>query len=175
MKWFQFTHPVRGATHKHHAVHQKAVRFNSRIPCGVRLLLHFVGHNDVSVSIHAPRAGCDALARSPACHCAVSIHAPRAGCDYLRDEAYRSMLEFQFTHPVRGATLARPQLGRINAVSIHAPRAGCDTRRYTPRTSPRCFNSRTPCGVRRFTLHLTCVCPCFNSRTPCGVRPSMSQ
>ena len=34
-------------------------------------------------------------------------------------------------------------------VSIHAPRVGCDLSRQTVQPNLRCFNSRTPCGVRR--------------------------
>ena len=79
---FQFTHPVRGAT----------PRF--RLLC-----------TDALVSIHAPRAGCDvedilSYDWTPE----VSIHAPRAGCDKLIVNEFRHGKEFQFTHPVRGAT-----------------------------------------------------------------------
>ena len=56
----------------------------------------------------------------------VSIHAPRAGCDLNAGFNPLKELQFQFTHPVRGAT-RHPPKGRIfAAVSIHAPRAGCD-------------------------------------------------
>ena len=34
-----------------------------------------------------------------------------------------------------------------------------------------CFNSRTPCGVRRNTFFSLITFSRFNSRTPCGVRP----
>ncbi len=78
---------------------------------------------------------------------------------------------FQFTHPVRGATIigicrviflrsfnSRTPcgvrqayisfVGQLLNVSIHAPRAGCD-RCEAEGTQKQCsFNSRTPCGVR---------------------------
>ena len=60
VRWFQFTHPGRGAT------------------------LGVVQADRVArVSIHAPREGCD----NPIAPCAteaapVSIHAPREGCDW---------------------------------------------------------------------------------------------
>ena len=124
------------------------------------------------VSIHAPRAGCDHSARCSAEHSllfqfthpvrgatrllilhsnlgvgfnsrtpcgvrrreclasagclGVSIHAPRAGCDIRADISTIEEQRFQFTHPVRGAT----------------------SKRTARRGSRRCFNSRTPCGVR---------------------------
>ena len=78
----------------------------------------------------------------------VSIHAPRAGCDF-------SALGYQ----------------EIEArVSIHAPRAGCDIDGLLGINPADCFNSRTPCGVRRKCYVLTKYKFCFNSRTPCGVR-----
>ena len=38
----------------------------------------------------------------------VSIHAPREGCDLACATHYHSALEFQFTHPGRGATQKPP-------------------------------------------------------------------
>ena len=124
-----------------------------------------------AVSIHAPRVGCDSASSTDTINQHVSIHAPRVGCDgqIITRAGFRS--KFQFTHPVWGATPAR--------LADYA------------RTD--CFNSRTPCGVRRskggetptratfqFThpvwgathTHLRRLKSNsrFNSRTPCGVR-----
>ena len=83
-----------------------------------------------SVSIHAPREGCDYLSLAPLRHCGiVSIHAPREGCDHpsgrasLYSRSFNSRtpggvrptrsiraifaIEFQFTHPGRGATYTK--------------------------------------------------------------------
>ena len=102
------------------------------------------------LSIHAPRAGCDAekIERkrtkqnfNPRTPCGVrrnligdkhftvriSIHAPRAGCDIALLDGSVSLDTFQSTHPVRGAT---------GSAAAHMPCA------YN-------FNPRTPCGVRR--------------------------
>ena len=52
-------------------------------------------------------------------------------------------------------------------------RTPCGVRQYplTPPFHPISFNSRTPCGVRRrYCLYARSI-RCFNSRTPCGVRP----
>ena len=166
---FQFTHPVRGAT------------------------THLVrGDPKTNVSIHAPRAGCDiGTSRRPR-STLVSIHAPRAGCDQKQhivvqpyygfnsrtpcgvrqqDEVNQPyQKQFQFTHPVRGATQQGYSRRSVACVSIHAPRAGCDGLLGALNSLSSCFNSRTPCGVRRtyrviFELRIS-----FNSRTPCGVR-----
>ncbi len=168
---FQFTHPVRGATMANLIENREETRFNSRTPCGVRLVLrrrclvallfqftHPVRgatsrHNQltirISVSIHAPRAGCDFVLTKLMSVMVVSIHAPRAGCDGsffygfiqrwsfnsrtpcgVRRHSYtlpRIYLRFQFTHPVRGATLIT------------------ESRKMRVKG----FNSRTPCGVRQ--------------------------
>ena len=58
------------------------------------------------------------------------------------------LLMFQFTHPGRGATDTRHLSRIVYRVSIHAPREGCDSQRPPWRRRIRCFNSRTPGGVR---------------------------
>ena len=80
------------------------ISFNSRTPCGVRLV--------------APSVHCEAV------H--VSIHAPRVGCDVCTLPRPLSSAKFQFTHPVWGATTTWEPLAQLREVSIHAPRVGCD-------------------------------------------------
>ena len=121
--------------------------FNSRTPCGVRrsvkgdeprrqvsihapragcdIVVDFLISQE-TVSIHAPRAGCDDGAVNPRRSPLVSIHAPRAGCDAPLGLSPSAWLMFQFTHPVRGATLRGAPRVAVGRVSIHAPRAGCD-------------------------------------------------
>ena len=80
---FQFTHPVRGATSRRCSPQAGGRSFNSRTPCGVRHILGALLGLRLVVSIHAPRAGCDARDRRVTPKLTVSIHAPRAGCDRL--------------------------------------------------------------------------------------------
>ena len=103
---------------------------------------------------------------------------------------------FQFTHPGRGATPIGLSLSYDQWVSIHAPREGCDCSICGGQPCGRCFNSRTPGGVRpkflrhamaerrfqfthpgrgatrRFTATPT-KRRSFNSRTPGGVRQAV--
>ena len=169
--WFQFTHPGRGAT--------------LRRPPHKALIT-------------------------------VSIHAPREGCDYFVSPLFVSSMSFQFTHPGRGATRLRricilhlwsfnsrtpggvrlrtEEFRRDNTrVSIHAPREGCDLIRCTYYYATPCFNSRTPGGVRHRGIYIGDILDdvsihapregcdpresagrrrlrSFNSRTPGGVR-----
>ena len=123
--------------------------FNSRTPGGVRRIAtkHKLSHE--TVSIHAPREGCDYTIADPNGDPHVSIHAPREGCDRRGAKYSPIFSEFQFTHPGRGATSLRMENsmpfqsfnsrtpggvrhrvlydGRpARQVSIHAPREGCD-------------------------------------------------
>ena len=59
----------------------------------------------------------------------VSIHAPWEGCDLVSNLHQTSETTFQFTHPGKGATVARPISLVISMVSIHAPWEGCDGKR----------------------------------------------
>ena len=102
----------------------------------------------ITISIHAPLAGCDIIGGNPSDTIKISIHAPLAGCDwwnvFRRGDVYRfqsthplrgatsrkelvcSFIGFQSTHPLRGATLRREVAGNRQRISIHAPLAGCD-------------------------------------------------
>ena len=147
----------------------------------------------IAISIHAPRAGCDTGDGVVVTKNEISIHAPRAGCDVAIPDSFVYSLQFQSTHPVRGATGSARRRQVRSGISIHAPRAGCDNAwRYITRRQTD-FNPRTPCGVRLrrclqstqtatfqsthpvrgATWSLSCSTndpTYFNPRTPCGVR-----
>ena len=128
---------------------------------------------------------------------AISIHAPRAGCDITHQRPAPPWVQFQSTHPVRGATRRRLRallrsthnfnprtpcgvrpatasccgFGRI--ISIHAPRAGCDNLRYIVIFRAIRFQSTHPVrGATRHRQLLRVWSNNFNPRTPCGVRQS---
>ena len=67
----------------------------------------------------------------------------------------------------------RQTLSSTICILTHAPRAGCDLGLQTvfPKIFIKCFNSRTPYGVRPGAGAAVGPCLDFNSRTPCGVRP----
>ena len=69
---------------------------------------------------------------SPQVAPSISIHAPREGCDasnYLQE----ALEKFQSTHPVRGATWSWADHSLVAAISIHAPREGCDQEAHAHR------------------------------------------
>ena len=71
---------------------------------------------------------------------------------------------------MRSATLAIFLEDACTVVSIHALLAECDRSRLSRRSGHRCFNPRTPCGVRRHQRPSVWRPDRFNPRTPCGVR-----
>ena len=144
--------------------------FNPRTPCGVRLGgFYFFG--GATISIHAPRVGCDPLRTGSQAD--GDNFNPRTPCGVRHGLGGPPPLlrGFQSTHPVWGATCpyfflwlvlefqsTHPVWGATKAVG-GGPDKGGD------------FNPRTPCGVRRRRLSWSAVRPAdFNPRTPCGVR-----
>ncbi len=125
--------------------------FNPRTPCGVRRRFCHLLTISHSISIHAPRVGCDRSSPQPFLINRISIHAPRVGCDPYVQRVLHAVFEFQSTHPVWGATdndvfvtltykfqSTHPVWGATIvkhyhfpdiSISIHAPRVGCDRKR----------------------------------------------
>ena len=123
---FQFTHPGRGATCGGHNLRDINLSFNSRTPGGVRLAGSITKHNRATVSIHAPREGCDISQ--------III--------LVSDMCFNSRTP-------GGVRLVRHDKARRNeCVSIHAPREGCDLGAMPACLKRSRFNSRTPGGVR---------------------------
>ena len=79
---------------------------------------------------------------------AVSIHAAQAGCDRVAFEEYVTFAGFQFTQPKRAATSCWSSNVFRRNVSIHAAQAGCDSQTVWRLCKSRCFNSRSPSGLR---------------------------
>ena len=162
---FQSTHPARGATGR---------QIDFKIPS--------------SISIHAPREGCDGRR-----HCgawASSNFNPRTprGVRQGGGNSLRPLFLFQSTHPARGATPAALPGADQPGISIHAPREGCDLSQFVDTTSRaisihapregcdavyagthRChmnFNPRTPRGVRRYLGKSATALELFQSTHP---------
>ena len=124
---FQSTHPARGATGSRSCWPPSQCHFNPRTPRGVRL---------------APHAGGGAAIL-------ISIHAPREGCDTINQLRMAFQIQFQSTHPARGATSndKRLEADELLFQSTHPARGATVCRRATMDVFT-CFNPRTPRGVR---------------------------
>ena len=148
---FQSTHPVRGAT-----------ALCGGVPAKI-----------IFQSTH-PVRGATATVRLVVVVTSISIHAPRAGCDPKQGAWGLILYQFQSTHPVRGAT--KPIVNGIALIVDFNPRTPCGVRRSVvvcrfPKLPH--FNPRTPCGVRHNSAcRRKCHAGNFNPRTPCGVRRS---
>ena len=152
---FQSTHPARGATERGRGKTWEHPYFNPRTPRGVRPRASSMSPVRLTISIHAPREGCDRALLRAGRAAEISIHAPREGCDLRRAAQEKRQDDFnprtprgvrppstpgythshpgfQSTHPARGATsgvLIGPS--PVLVISIHAPREGCDGRVLT--------------------------------------------
>ena len=104
---------------------------------------------EIHVSIHAPRAGCDWRCADALVHSFRFNSRTPCGVRLKTSFTQSSHLRFQFTHPVRGATIVKITIVIHQNVSIHAPRAGCDGICSLTELLTNSFNSRTPCGVRQ--------------------------
>ena len=125
-----------------------------------------------AISIHAPRAGSDALLVRGVCALRdISIHAPRAGSDHRDRVKILIGGGFQSTLPVRGATGERCRsdelFGHFN------PRSPCGERHARIRAKFLTlgdFNPRSPCGERQEREFDYYHLANFNPRSPCGER-----
>ena len=146
------------------------------------------------ISIHAPRVGRDYEYCVQNVRAVISIHAPRVGRDGRTDNPHFTVLPFQSTRPVWGATTRSASL--LRRAKNFNPRAPCGARRRSKRRTTwfsMNFNPRAPCGARHVLAALVHasfeisihaprvgrdrrrqargVLPAhFNPRAPCGAR-----
>ncbi len=79
---FQSTLPVRGATEGRNIRVYGTKKFQSTLPVrGATFIRGYAVRRERGISIHAPRAGSDAVSAAPLAGREISIHAPRAGSD----------------------------------------------------------------------------------------------
>ena len=127
----------------------------------------------------------------------ISTHTPHTGCDVILFKADLHCLQFQLTHPTRGATQNTISSSSSSVISTHTPHTGCDMKSAETSIKSLLFQLTHP--TRGATLHdetPLCVClfqlthptrgatavhhrnytmfPNFNSHTPHGVRRGRS-
>ena len=107
---FQSTHPLRGATCSPRVSRRSPNYFNPRTPCGVRRCRFPRIRKRCRFQSTHPLRGATSLRMSRAPCLTISIHAPLAGCDANSVCVILCFSLFQSTHPLRGAT--RHALGR---------------------------------------------------------------
>ena len=169
---FQFTHPGRGATRKDGAPVTEFNGFNSRTPGGVRHHHRRSSPPPQGVSIHAPREGCDNVVYVDCSQVKTfQFTHPGRGATSTEWKQGDKFQEFQFTHPGRGATIPQSGYPHPSAVSIHAPREGCDYKPIGKIEELSAFQFTHPGrGATQCCTHRRRRIRCFNSRTPGGVR-----
>ena len=122
--------------------------FNSRTPCGVRLLLCCSINPSNRFQFTHPVWGATGIRASFGYKDEFQFTHPVWGATPATGQVTEPP-KFQFTHPVWGATIRQYGTVGYGRVSIHAPRVGCDNLIFRSLVLKNSFNSRTPCGVRR--------------------------
>ena len=119
------------------------------------------------ISIHAPRAGGDALPLRPAKGDRYDFN-PRPPCGGRRSICAPApcLTAFQSTPPVRGATDRADIYPAPHKISIHAPRAGGDQGQYGCKRTNCHFNPRPPCGGRHNHFFRRLIQIVFQSTPP---------
>ena len=145
---FQFTHPMRGATHggKKEKI---CAKFQFTHPMRGATTAKGQELTNWMFQFTHPMRGATRSKRHVSFCIFVSIHAPHAGCDSAPLVYRLPKPAFQFTHPMRGAT--QQQLNDLSFERqfqfTHPMRGATSTSGAGVRLSTS-FNSRTPCGVR---------------------------
>ena len=172
---FQSTHPVRGATRTQSVRRCCKCNFNPRTPCGVRRCRSRPTRRSRRTfqSTHPVRGATRSRAEDQAGQ-EISIHAPRAGCDAARRTLSAVSAHF---NPRTPCGVRRRPPAPSPAPPYFNPRTPCGVRLDPARISCFCanFNPRTPCGVRPHQSTTAHKMGDFNPRTPCGVRLIVSK
>ena len=141
---FQSTHPARGAT------------------------LDVYGHVTDQMKFQSthPARGATSPPAASTTGCTISIHAPREGCDCLMCPTWTQWQDFNPRTP-RGVRRVHDTVFQVQLpISIHAPREGCDYGTSTYDLAPTNFNPRTPRGVRLMMYHTSTNTETFQSTHP---------
>ena len=148
---FQLTHPSRGATKgTRNVAHLMAI--STHAPLARCDLLSWRGAPAKPISTHAPLARCDAGSTQGGVVIYISTHAPLARCDGVAEPLrQRSVnfnsrtprevrlqqgrgiflqLQFQLTHPSRGATATSRYRGRAKGFQLTHPSRGATSDIY---------------------------------------------
>ena len=150
---FLSTLPARGATKRYKGTTYEQVLFLSTLPARGATLELEVYVDIISISIHAPREGSDAVGAQMLLLMVISIHAPREGSDWMAASVSPARSPFLSTLPARGAT---------------------GWRRRSPPPG-RHFYPRSPRGERHRPDRWQDRVPDFYPRSPRGERPRRSR
>ena len=134
------------------AVRLSSMNFNPRTPRGVRRASPRGGHGHLPISIHAPREGCDLRPSiTPAERLNFNPRTPR-GVLLPAVKSVVEALQFQSTHPARGATQAIDRVKQWGSFQSTHPARGATDAGLSNQGRSGNFNPRTPRGVRRHRL-----------------------
>ena len=102
--------------------------FNPRAPCGARQFDEEIAATGIPFQSTRPVWGATAVPAWWQLHTAISIHAPRAGCDAGRRGHLTSRASISIHAPRVGRDYVCTSTIRRDWISIHAPRVGRDSK-----------------------------------------------
>ena len=139
---------MRGATADIFRRSRRYGNFDPRTPCGVRHKQQLLSHNKIIFRSTHPMRGATTRINHNISRISISIHAPHAGCDSIPTVCPIRTGHFDPRTPCGVRPYPAQHSPAPMQISIHAPHAGCD--QANTRTSPSRsnFDPRTPCGVR---------------------------
>ncbi len=120
--------------------------FQSTHPAGGATLVSWSTRALTSISIHAPRRGCDPSQFSTITIAKRFQSTHPAGGATQTARKKPAAPKFQSTHPAGGATYSCQSERQRGYISIHAPRRGCDQTNSAPSLSFSKFQSTHPAG-----------------------------
>ncbi len=131
--------------------------------------------NEIGISIHAARVGCDKITGKPGAPCTISIHAARVGCDdgFIFLLVQREMISI---HAARvGCDAAATTTVKITlSISIHAARVGCDNSAGATISRADISIHAARVGCDKGLPIMALVAANFNPRSPSGLRLALS-
>ena len=141
--------PREGCDLRNSSVSTSLTRFNSRTPGGVRPTRALTARERQRFQFtHPGRGATDQSLSGRAYKDCFNSRTPGGVRLHHSQDTTKTIQMFQFTHPGRGATYVYRYFKSCGVVSIHAPREGCDLSLLALSLVTKCFNSRTPGGVR---------------------------
>ena len=118
------------------------------------------------ISTHAPLAGRDITIQAQKPVLLISTHAPLAGRDLPPKRATTTMMTFQPTRPLRGATTRSTGASGTRRFQPTRPLRGATLRGLRGQDGRCDFNPRAPCGARLFARKSKMDLPIFQPTRP---------
>ena len=149
-------------------VYSLSCYFNPRSPWGERLHLLYAKWDHYQFQSTLPVGGATTSRFSWARLLSISIHAPRGGSDAIMTIGTQKTTNFNPRSPWGERLYGIMQIWLKSTISIHAPRGGSDITNHIDIRLQKHFNPRSPWGERQQSCDYVCRYVLFQSTLPVG-------